>query len=350
MARISLGTTTTDETGKAEFDIPVGMGKQKVLTVLDEDTSVTSETEAIQSYVHDNAISSDYNDIFYVASWFTRNNSNTRCYYDNTDGSSTANYLDNNLEIPINNGCIIELEIDSITTNTGRLMVRRTEGSTKSWNNCKVTNARTVRIEVMQDNTYWYNNGNLFQTDTNKPNGTFAFAFMVNGGEIIDLTYKDFRIYPITPTTFTFADKGISTNYNDTGWGGGNRTVTRSEDYTTVAQTDSSSTSFYQRYISTPVWVEFDFLISNISNGHISIGQGSTVINQPSFSDLGVSANTWCHFQIGILEDTIYWNVNGSLVRTNSISTVPNVFLFRLVSGNTLQYKNFKIYDYYKGD
>ena len=148
----------------------------------------------------------------------------------------------------------------------------------------------------------------------------------------------------------SFYDKGTDTEYN-TGWSNpsNNTTVTRSSTETTLIQTTSGTTGFYQtNIVDNPLpnqcTIEFDVNLS--STGEVmSFRADSTVVNWITLSEYSLAADTWHHFKFEINGTTVKPTINNVAKSTETWTNTVNRFAFRLNSQElTIKYKNFVVY------
>ena len=157
--------------------------------------------------------------------------------------------------------------------------------------------------------------------------------------------YRNFAAYE-TPAQYLFVDTGTSSSYNS-GWNNSNITVSRSSTDTTLAQTSTDSSGFYELRGITPTdnVIEFDFY-SSATDEVVSIRHDSTVLDWMKLSEYGLSANTWYHIKIESKGTSVTYSVDGVVKETITVSDTVNRFSFRVYSQSiTVKYKNLRVYN-----
>lgn len=333
MARISLGSATTDSNGKSTFNIPKGMGKQSILAVLDDNQS-KGTGEIIQGLYYDPTTSDRTSDYYYNPNYGTLSYSDG--YYI-LSMNGTANYVNlrNSIANPIVKGTTFNFKVD-LVLNGASVRLRVYDGSTP-----------------VKTSEYTTTDGTLLLEDITIPsNSTNSILLRIerrynNDGDSIK--FKNFTIYPSESATFTFADKGVSDNYNDDGWTAMNGiTVTRGDNYTTLNNSISSSRNYY-RDISFNSIIEFD-KIGTSSNDYFIFGDrdGNSFSNDIA-TNMATDTQNNCHIKIIFTETTITVYADGTIVRdsvSHSITSNPSFRLQINNGGYDIKYKNFKVYDY----
>lgn len=141
----------------------------------------------------DYATSGNYNNIWGNMDIFTRENNGTSVYYQNTGSSALQRWLASRIDI--NGEVAIDLELVDCTFcrfQTGRYAT----GSTTTYEGFNFTQKGLVHIEIKNNGTYFYFNGNLVQSDTTETNlEQVSLAVYVGANTTANAKYKDLRVY-----------------------------------------------------------------------------------------------------------------------------------------------------------
>lgn len=191
----------------------------------------------------------------------------------------------------------------------------------------------------------------LIQTYSNPSTDTVSYTYTGAGrGKVnlvaeVDIDESTVVSQPYEVLDATFYDKGLSGdgNHNDNWSQYTTATYDRKAEYTEIAS--QSDTLFGVLEITDGSVIEFDYYCTNTSENGISIRQNATAVWQRTLTQLGVSANTWCHVKIKLDNGEFWLWVDGvdKTPTTHTISTF-NRFFFRVTSSYSVRFREFVVY------
>ena len=140
-----------------------------------------------------------------------------------------------------------------------------------------------------------------------------------------------------------FEDKGTNTNFRN--WTGTTQcTVSRGAEYTTITHSNSTSQGGYHQNISQLIQnIEIDVKFNSTSiSPVICLRKDTTILNDFTLTELGISANTWVHLNIVLDENLMVISNNGTVVASEKITDTYNNFQLCCGKANnlTVNFKN----------
>ena len=150
----------------------------------------------IDCLVKDTGILGTSTDLFSNMNVFTRGETGTQMYYENTGSTTFQTYFTNPVAM---NGGEIALDFELLQNNYCAIQTARYQtGETTQYEQAVINGTGNVHIEIKANGTYIYLNDTLIRSDTAETNNEgFSFFFRVLPNTTADFTYKNLIVYPI---------------------------------------------------------------------------------------------------------------------------------------------------------
>ena len=193
--RILLGTGTTDANGNVTVTYTgVGAGKVQLMA---ECGTIQSETYVLYDcLIKDTGITGTSTDLFGNMSVFTRGETGTQMYYENTGSTTFSTSFSNRVAM---NGGELALDFELISNTYCNVQTARYEsGKTTQYEQFWINGTGDVHMEFKEEGTFIYLNDNLIRSDTSETNNEeITLFFRALSGDTADFTYKNLKVYPI---------------------------------------------------------------------------------------------------------------------------------------------------------
>lgn len=286
----------------------------------------------------DNIVSPRYS----FASMPTFSDSSETVYLDADHSISLRKFGSNQVQLCGAVGTTCQVNVTSISLNNNVLTYTSNGGTTTVDVSDKDMSVIYSDVEGVTINDYY----SVYTANTGS-DGVATVSYVGKGAGLLNIQCFDSerilssKTYSILDCTFL--DKGLSTDYNDTGWvNSGLVSPLDRTDGTKIEQVDTSSGGFRYRTVSpaTDICIEFDFKVFNASDSIFSFRNSSTLVKLVYASAVSAEANTWTHIKVTVKNGKYYVNTS---TKGTALSEW-NRFTFQSYEGHSLKYKNFEIY------
>ena len=121
--------------------------------------------------------------------------------------------------------------------------------------------------------------------------------------------------------------------------------LNRASEYTQITDNGTDTTFISTNTFSNDVCIELDAYVNvGDTNPMFAITDGGTVKSQLTQENFNLPDNTWIHYKVEIKNNNIVWSTDYNSQTKSGTVTSYNRFRLRKAVGETLNYKNIRIY------
>lgn len=121
--------------------------------------------------------------------------------------------------------------------------------------------------------------------------------------------------------------------------------LNRTSEYTQITDNGTDTTFILTNTFSNDVCIELDAYVNvGDANPMFAITDGGTVKNQLTQENFNLPDNTWIHYKVEIKNNNVVWSTDYNSQTKSGTVTSYNRFRLRKAVGETLNYKNIRIY------